>query len=116
MRDTFEDRANFVYVYIKEAHPEDEWQAPINVRQGVVFRQPRTFEERLKLAQTFVDKMQVTTPTLVDSMDNKANVCYAALPERIYVIQTDGRVVFKSGVGPQGFKTDELREFLEQEL
>jgi hypothetical protein len=73
----------------------------------------RTFEARTDLARTFVDRMGVETETLVDDIRNTAMACYAAWPERIYVIDRDGRIVYKGGVGPFYFAPDELREFLE---
>lgn len=36
------DRVAFLMVYIREAHPSDEWQMPSNVEQGVVLAQPRS--------------------------------------------------------------------------
>lgn len=99
-------------MYIKEAHPDDEWQLESNEEQDVVYTQPRTFDERLELVQTFVDKMDVKLPTLVDDIRNTAMACYAAWPERLYVIDTDGTIAYKGGMGPFGFKPEELEEFL----
>lgn len=101
-----------LFVYIKEAHPEDEWQMDSNYRDDVVFDQPKTFDERLELARTFVRRMDVETTTLVDGMTNVANACYAAWPERLYVIDTDGRITYKGGMGPFGFDPEELYAFL----
>jgi hypothetical protein len=112
MREQFAGTAEFVFVYIKEAHPEDEWDAPVNKEKGIVFNQPKTFDERMKLAKTFVTKMDIETPTLVDDITNIGNACYAAWPERIYVIGTDGRIAYKGGMGPFKFDPDELEEFL----
>ena len=42
MAERYADRAVFRTVYIKEAHPEDEWQMKSNEEQGVCYRQPRT--------------------------------------------------------------------------
>jgi hypothetical protein len=113
IREEFEDEVELVLVYIKEAHPEDEWQMDSNLESDVVFEQPKTFEARMDLARTFVDRMKVETETLVDDVRNTAMACYAAWPERIYVIDRAGRIVYKGGVGPFYFAPDELREFLE---
>lgn len=84
-------------------------------REGdVVYGQPKTFDERLELAQTFVEKMNVATPTLVDDIQNTAMACYAAWPERIYVVGTDGRIEYKGGMGPFDFKPEELESFLRE--
>lgn len=100
-------------VYIKEAHPEDEWQMESNVDSDVVYSQPQTFEARMDLARTFVDRLGVETDTLVDDIRNTALACYAAWPERIYVIDREGRIQYKGGVGPFYFEPEELRSFLE---
>jgi Iodothyronine deiodinase len=113
IREDFKDRIELVLVYIKEAHPEDEWQMDSNVESEVVFDQPQTFEARLDLARTFVDRMDVETETLVDDIRNTAMACYAAWPERIYVIDRSGRIAYKGGMGPFRFEPEELREFLE---
>jgi len=68
----------------------------------------------MDLARTFVDRMQVETETLVDDIRNTAAACYAAWPERIYVIDRDGRIVYKGGMGPFHFEPEELRRFLEK--
>jgi type I thyroxine 5'-deiodinase len=83
-----------------------------NVESDVVFDQPRTFEARMDLARTFMDRMKVESETLVDDERNTALACYAAWPERIYVIDRSGRIVFKGGMGPFYFDPDGLREFL----
>lgn len=106
--------ANFVYVYIKEAHPDDEWQVENNTVNGVVFNQPQTFEERLLLAETFQESMGTETTILVDDMQNTANAVYAAWPERIYVIDPDGRIVYKGGMGPFYFDPNEIVPVLEE--
>ena len=113
IRKDFEDRVELALVYIKEAHPGDEWQMDSNVESDVVFDQPKTFEARTDLARTFVDRMEVETETFVDDIRNTAMACYAAWPERIYVIDREGRILYKGGVGPFYFKPEELREFLE---
>lgn len=114
LRRQYADQAEFVYVYIKEAHPADEWQMDSNVEGDVVYEQPTRFEERLDLARTFVAEMEVETPTLVDDIANTANACYAAWPERIYIIDTDGRIAHKGGMGPFHFDPEEIVAFLDR--
>ena len=112
MREQFKDAAEFAYIYIKEAHPEDEWQMDSNVEGDVVYTQPKEMDERVSLAETFVSTMNLEGRMLVDDMANTANACYAAWPERIYVIGVDGRILYKGGIGPFYFDPSELRGFL----
>lgn len=106
--------ANFAYVYIKEAHPEDEWKSKKNQSDGVVFMQPQTFEERMMLAQEFQRAMGTETTILVDDIRNTANAVYAAWPERIYVVDPTGRIVYKGGMGPFYFDPGEIVPVLEE--
>ena len=103
-------------MYISEAHPDDEWQMDVNKEEQVVFKQPTTFAERRALATVLVDRMKYRLPLAVDGIDNAAERAYAAWPERIYVIGQDGRIVYKGGMGPFGFKPDEAEEALAAHL
>jgi hypothetical protein len=106
--------ADFAYIYIKEAHADDEWQVEKNKVGNVVFNQPQTFEERLILAQAFQEAMGTETTILVDDISNTANAAYAAWPERIYVIDTDGKIIYKGKMGPFYFDPEEIVPLLEQ--
>ncbi len=112
----YSDTVNFVIVYIKEAHPDDEWQMESNEESGVIYSQPKSTEERRELARAFIDQMDVQTETLLDDIDNTAMACYAAWPERLYIIGTDGRIIYKGGMGPFYFDPDEVEEILLKEF
>ncbi len=88
----------------------------VNEREGVVFNQPKTMDERIKLAQTFVDAVDPNMPVLVDDITNAANACYAAWPERLYVVNQEGIIVYKGNMGPDGFKPGEMEDFLGEYL
>jgi hypothetical protein len=49
---------------------------------------------------------------LIDGMDNSIDRGFNAWPERLYVVSTEGRVVYQGGKGPYGFDTVEFEEFL----
>lgn len=89
---------------------------PINVAEGVVFTQPKTFEERVHVAEACTLGLDLEIPTLIDDMDNSTDRAYAALPDRLYLIGQDGRVVYKSGPGPMGFRPDELETAIQRHL
>ena len=114
LREQYAGQAEFVYVYIKEAHPEDEWQMDSNVEDKVVYRQPATMGERLEIARAFLDEHGVETTTLVDDIRNTANACFAAWPERIYIIETDGTIAYKGGMGPFYFEPEDIAAYLDQ--
>jgi type I thyroxine 5'-deiodinase len=87
-----------------------------NIKQGVVFRSPRNEQERDELAGTCVRKLGIEFPAVVDGFDNTTEKAYTGWPDRIYLIDSAGKIVFKSKPGPFGFKPDllsaELRRLL----
>ena len=105
---------NFLTIYIKEAHPEDEWQLGENETKGVCYMQPTTLEQRIVIANDFVARFDYQMSLVVDSMENLVNESYAAWPERLYVVDEAGKVAYKGGVGPFGFKPEELEAWLEE--
>ena len=104
--DAHKDRANFLTVYIAEAHPEDEWQMDSNVEENVVFKQPRLLEERREAAKILVERLKCRLPVAIDGMDNRADAAFAAWPERIYIVAPGGRVAYKGGMGPFEFDVE----------
>jgi type I thyroxine 5'-deiodinase len=116
IRSRFADRADFLTVYIKEAHPEDEWQMDVNEENEICYPQPKTLEKRILIANDFTTRFSYRMPLVVDPIDNPADEAYAAWPERLYVIGEDGRVAYKGGTGPFNFNPDELEAWLEENL
>jgi type I thyroxine 5'-deiodinase len=101
-------------VYIQEAHPTDLWQLPSNIKDGVLFASPRSDEERTATAQACVRKLGIRIPAVLDHIDNPTERAYTAWPDRMFVIDTNGNVVFKSDPGPYGFSTRGLEGSLRQ--
>ncbi len=85
-----------------------------NVRENVVFASPRNVDERAELAGTCVRKLGIKFPALVDGFDNTVERAYTGWPDRIYLIDQNGRVAYKSKPGPFGFKPSELQAALER--
>jgi type I thyroxine 5'-deiodinase len=102
----------FYAVYILEAHPSDVWQMQSNVRDKVVFASPRSFDERQNVAGMCVRKLGIKFPALVDGFGNAAEQAYTGWPDRIYLIDKNGRVAYKSRPGPFGFHPEELQTAL----
>jgi type I thyroxine 5'-deiodinase len=99
-------------VYVKEAHPEDEWQMDSNEEQGICYAQPTTLAERVTIANDFVKHSKYEIPLFVDDLENRADELYAAWPERLYVIDESGRIAYKGGMGPFGYEPDEVEAWL----
>jgi hypothetical protein len=103
----------FVTVYVREAHPVDDRAAtPTNETAGILIKQPATLEERCSVAKQCVAALHLQTPLVVDQIDNRVGLTYAAEPDRLYVIDIDGRIAFRSGPGPFGFNPGEMEQSL----
>ena len=85
-----------------------------NIKDKVVYASPKSDEERAALAGTCVRNLGIKFPALVDGYDNAVERSYTGWPDRIYLIDKDGRVAFKSKAGPFGFKPPELKAALEK--
>ncbi len=104
----------FYAVYIEEAHPSDIWQMSSNLRDGVIFRNPRAESERTEVAESCVRNLGIRFPALIDGMSNTVERLYTGWPDRLLLIDRNGRVVYKSAPGPFGFHPVELETALRQ--
>jgi hypothetical protein len=102
----------FLAVYILEAHPSDVWQMQSNIKEKIVFASPKDYEERAFVAGTCVRKLGIKFPAVIDGFDNTTEKAYTGWPDRIYLIDANGRIAYKSRPGPFGFKPAELRAAL----
>jgi hypothetical protein len=103
-------------VYIEEAHASNGWQLPVNERQGVVFAKPTSDAEREQVADACVRKLNIEVPAVLDRVDNATERDYTGWPDRLFVIDKDGRVVFKSAPGPFGFDPKAMEAALKAAL
>uniref|UniRef100_A0A673AYB1 Iodothyronine deiodinase n=1 Tax=Sphaeramia orbicularis TaxID=375764 RepID=A0A673AYB1_9TELE len=105
----YADIADFLVVYIEEAHPSDGWvstDAPYQIPKH------RCLEDRLRAAQLMLAEVPGSN-IVVDDMDNSSNAAYGAYFERLYIVR-DERVVYQGGRGPEGYRISELRNWLEE--
>ncbi len=114
LHDKYKNDVAFYAVYILEAHPSDVWQMQSNVKDKVVFASPKNYEERTSVANSCVRKLGIKFPAVIDGFDNTVEKAYTGWPDRLYLIDPVGRVVYKSGPGPFGFHPDELEIALEK--
>ena len=99
-------------VYVREAHPSDAWQLASNLRDDVVLPSPRSYGEKAEVARMCVTRLGLEFPALIDGFDNATEIAYAAWPDRLYVVDREGRVAYKARPGPFGFRPDEARAAL----
>jgi hypothetical protein len=98
----------FYVVYIREAHAVDS-RSPSGGGANPILEDPRTLAERREVADVCITKLALGDfPALVDELDDAVSTAYAAWPDRLYLVDVDGRIAYHGGRGPFGFDADEL--------
>lgn len=105
----YRDRVAFYVVYIQEAHPIDLWQVDDNLRDDVLVRNTTTAGERHQAAGLCVRNLGIELPAVVDGLDNTVEHDYTGWPDRLYLVDRQGRIAYKSAAGPFGFKPADLQ-------
>jgi hypothetical protein len=54
----------------------------------------------------------MTMPMVVDEIDDRVGIAYSGMPDRLYLVDSAGRVAYKGGRGPFGYKPEELEQSL----
>ena len=106
----YKDSVEFFVVYVQEAHPTDGWQTDSNVEEGVLFRQHQSYAEREEAAQSCSIGLHIGLPIIIEEMDNAIDEAYGAAPERLYLVDVDGKVAYHGGAGPHFFDLDEWEQ------
>ena len=110
----YRDRAAFYVVYIQEAHPVDAWQLSSNVKDDVLVATTKTDGERMNVAGMCIRNLGIELPAVVDEADDRVERAYTGWPDRLYVIDRDGRIAHKSAAGPFGFKPADVESALKR--
>lgn len=99
--------ADFLTIYIEEAHPSDGWAFNNNIS----IRQHRCIEDRLAAAK-MLQTRNPPFPIVADTLDNNANMAYGGLYERLFIIHK-GKIAYEGGRGPELYFPSEVRTWLE---
>lgn len=110
--DRYQSQFHFLVVYVREAHPSDGWAMKNNESARIVLPQPQKYEERTNVAQQCQQFMGQKIPLVVDEMDDPVGRSFSGMPSRLYLLDADRQVLFKSGRGPHYFSPSELEEAL----
>ncbi|XP_008580082.1 PREDICTED: type I iodothyronine deiodinase [Galeopterus variegatus] len=81
-------------------------------KNNVDIRNHQNLQERLQAAHLLLAR-NPQCPVVVDTMQNQSSQHYAALPERLYVLQ-EGRILYKGKSGPWNYNPEEVRVLLEK--
>jgi len=87
-----------------------------NIKDSVVFASPKNEEERAYIAGACVRKLGIKIPAVLDEFGNSTEAAYTGWPDRLYLIDAEGRLAYKSKPGPFGFEPDQLRAALVKTL
>jgi hypothetical protein len=83
-----------------------------NEQVGVSADQPKTQEARNLVASRCCEALKMAMPLLVDTISDEVNRAYSGFPDRLYLIDRGGKVAYKGGRGPFGYKPRELEQTL----
>jgi hypothetical protein len=82
----------------------------LNDRAGVLERTHRSLEDRSQAAHRFCQTTKIKMLTVADDMEDSVSEAYSGGPDRLYLIDREGKVAYKGGRGPLGLNTDELEQ------
>ena len=99
-----------------EAHALDAWQDENNQKDKVLVASPKTLAERCAVEGICATKLALHIPAVIDDLGNSTEEAYTAWPDRLYVIDREGRVAYKSRPGPFGFKPADMEVVLKKVL
>ncbi len=96
---------------MREAHPIDG----VMPSSFGFIEDPMNDAERLHIAGTCVEDLDLPMPALVDRVDDKVSRAYGGWPDRLYLVGKDGKVAYAGARGPQGFDPDAWAKAIEAE-
>lgn len=114
LHERYQGRIAFYFIYTPEAHQGDP--IVIKSQSGQVVGLPRTMEERSHLASACATEMEVNMPILVDELSDDVTTAYGGMPNRLYLIDETGYILYRSEMGPEGFKPKKLQRAIEKHL
>ncbi len=84
LHDEFGDRVQFIMLYVREAHP------------GENFTQSVTMEEKLEYAQALKTFYDIKWTVAVDNIDGDLHRALDPKPNSAYLVNSEGTIVFRS--------------------
>ncbi|MBN4074127.1 redoxin domain-containing protein [bacterium AH-315-E10] len=106
----------FIFVYISEAHASDGWVSRANTSQKINVKQHTSYEERSDAAQTCQGALKISMPILVDTLDNATEKLFGAAPNRTFLIDKGGKVLYKGPRGPKGTQAEAVKKAIKKLL
>jgi len=104
----YSDRADFWWIYVREAHPTDGTRPSREVK----IAQHKSLEDRKKAASSCVKDLKLEIPQLIDDMKNTVATAYYGSPDRLFILSPDATIAYRGDKGPRGFNVTEMEESL----
>ncbi len=89
----YKDHADFLTVYVREAHPTDEWQMKSNLKDDVCYAQPKTLQQRVIIANDFTKRFKFPLPFGIDGPQQRRQLHHHP-PRRVH-LQNDADCAHK---------------------
>lgn len=88
-------------VYVREAHSMDGWS--VAESGWSIIPDARSASERRAAASMTCSMLKLPFPVVVDGMQDTVARRWSGWPERLFVIDVEGRVAYVGEQGPWGF-------------
>jgi Spy/CpxP family protein refolding chaperone/peroxiredoxin len=89
----YANRAKFVIVYTREAHPSNGWTVERNQRDNIEIAQPTNEAGRKAIAEQARTALHLEdVPMALDTMSDATATAYGAFPDGVVVIGKDGKI------------------------
>jgi len=98
VHEEFEDDFDFVMVYIREAHSLDGLHPVLGKVED-----PSKMTQRKAAARACREDLELPFRILIDRIDDRVATRWAAWPIRLFVVDTEGIVVYSGKPGPWGY-------------
>jgi peroxiredoxin len=97
------DDVEFLFVYVREAHPGDELPAH------------QSMEDKVAAAELLREAEEIEMPIIVDEMNGALHKKYGKLPNPTFLVDKSGRIAFRSLWSRAGHIQAALEELLERQ-
>lgn len=108
LHDRFEDRAEFLFVYVDNNHPEPRFTPAAQESSNPLL------QDRVAKIREGLEHYQIPFPCVLDSADKQTLQEYQAFPARLFIIDQKGEIALDSGsVTRTGLNLAEVETWLE---
>src|SRR5207248_863534 len=96
----FGDAVQFVFIYVREAHPGDSLPAHSSIA------------EKVRAAELLRAEEEIDIPVLVDDLKGTVHRKYSKLPNPAFIVDKSGRIAFRAMWSQPGVIEDALEQLL----